>query len=70
MTPHLTPLRTVQRRRIAPSGLTVAVLMACLLVASCSDYTPMAMPDDRENPPLSGVFTGSQGEWVILRKTD
>lgn len=59
-----------KRRRIVSSGAPLVALVACLLVAGCSDYQPMAMPDDRENPPLSGVFTGSQGEWVILRKTD
>ena len=63
------------RRRTLPhrhtlSCLTLAVVSGCLLVTACSDYRPMAMPDARENPPLSGVFTGSQGEWVIMRKTD
>ena len=61
--------RTCPRRR-ALSCLTLAVVAGCLLVTGCSDYRPMPMPDARENPPLSGVFTGSQGEWVILRKTD
>ena len=50
--------------------LTMAVVAGCLLATGCSDYRPMEMPDARENPPMSGFLTGSQGEWVILRKTD
>ena len=60
---------TLHCRRIRPR-LPIAVVVACVLVNGCSDYTPMPMPDARENPPLAGVFTGSQGEWVILRKTE
>ena len=66
----MTAPQTPRRHRIAAVGSRMAAVVACLLAAGCSDYRPMAMPDDRENPPLSGVFTGSQGEWVILRKSD
>lgn len=46
----------------------LAVLALLLLVSACASYTPMAMPDARENPPLAGIFTGPAGEWVIFRK--
>jgi hypothetical protein len=48
----------------------VVVGGALLLVAACSGYEPMAMPDERENPSFSGVFTGPEGQWVIYRKEE
>ena len=45
----------------------LAVLALALLLAACSDYEPMAMPDARENPPIDGLFSGPAGEWVIFR---
>jgi hypothetical protein len=65
----LTGHGTSPRKRIRP-WLAIALVAGCLLATGCSDYRPMAMPDARENPPLSGVLTGSRGEWVIMRRTD
>lgn len=50
------------------SPALLALLLLCL--AACDSYNPMAVPDARENPPLSGLFTGPAGEWVIFRKTE
>jgi predicted small lipoprotein YifL len=46
------------------------MLALALLLAACGDYRPMAMPDAREDPPIDGLFSGSQREWVIFRKGD
>ena len=47
---------------------TLAVIVACLLMAACSGIEPMAFPDARENPTFPGLFTGEEGKWVIYRK--
>ena len=47
-----------------------ALLALLLCLVACDSYTPMPIPDARENPPLSGLFTGSAGEWVIFRSEE
>jgi hypothetical protein len=37
-----------------------------LLVAGCAGIKPYEPRNDREEGPEKGLFTGSQGEWVIL----
>jgi hypothetical protein len=46
------------------------VLMAALAIAGCAGITPYQPRDNREEGPEKGLFTGSQGEFEILRKTD
>jgi len=48
-------------------AIMIAVLLAALLVvAGCSEIKPYYPPNHREEGPLKGLFTGSEGEWVIL----
>ena len=45
----------------------VALLLAALLViAGCAEIQPISPPNHREEGPEKGLFTGSQGEWVIV----
>ena len=39
--------------------------VALLLVAGCSGITPYDPPDYREEPPVNGLLTGKDGEFVI-----
>ena len=39
-----------------------------LLVTGCAGIEPYEARDYREEGPEQGLFTGSQGEWVIYRK--
>jgi hypothetical protein len=43
-----------------------ALLAALLFVAGCADIQPYNPPNHREEGPPKGLFTGSQGEWVIM----
>jgi len=44
----------------------VALLVASLITAGCAAIQPYAPRNNREEGPEKGLFTGSQGEWVIL----
>ena len=49
-------------------ALWIAVWLAALLaIAGCSGIKPYEPRDNREEGPQKGLFTGSQGEWVIFR---
>lgn len=39
-------------------------------VVGCAGIEPYDPPDYREDPPVQGVLTGEEGEFVIYRKTD
>ena len=42
------------------------MLAALLVIAGCSEIKPYSPPNHREEGPAKGLFTGSQGEWVIV----
>jgi hypothetical protein len=44
--------------------------MAALLVSGCAGIEPYEPRNDREEGPQKGLFTGSDGEFVIFRKAD
>lgn len=44
------------------------VLMG-LLIAGCAGLEPYEPRNDREEGPEKGLFTGSEGEFVILKKS-
>ena len=47
-------------------AIFIGVLLAALLViAGCADIQPYNPPNHREEGPAKGLFTGSQGAWVI-----
>jgi hypothetical protein len=43
----------------------VLLLAALLVIAGCSEIQPYSPPNHREEGPAKGLFTGSQGAWVI-----
>ena len=42
------------------------MLAALLVIAGCSEIQPYNPPNHREEGPAKGLFTGSQGAWVIV----
>ena len=48
----------------------VALLVVLLVVAGCAGIKPYEPRDNREEGPEKGLFTGSEGEFVIFRKAD
>lgn len=48
----------------------VALLAASLVIFGCAGLTPYEPRDHREEGPEKGLFTGSEGEFVILRKAE
>ena len=51
-------------------ALWIGPLLVALLVAGCAGITPYEPRDHREEGPEKGLFTGSEGEFVIFRKAD
>ncbi len=48
----------------------VALLVASLVVFGCTGIEPYEPRNHREEGPEKGLFTGSEGEFVIFRKAD
>ena len=44
----------------------VVLLFIVAVMAGCAGIQPYDPPNHREEGPEKGLFTGSQGEWVIL----
>jgi len=44
--------------------------MFSILFAGCAGMTPYEPRNNREEGPESGLFSGPQGEFVILRKAE
>ena len=51
-------------------ALWIGLLLVALLVAGCSGIKPYEPRDYRQEGPERGLFTGSEGEFVIFRKAD
>lgn len=49
-------------------SLQVVLLTVTLLVTGCAGIEPYEPRDHREEGPEYGLFTGSDGEFVILKK--
>jgi hypothetical protein len=45
---------------------TVVLLLIVAIMAGCAGIKPYDSPNHREEGPAKGLFTGSQGEWVIV----
>ena len=50
--------------------LWIAPLLFVILVAGCAGIEPYEPRNNREEGPEKGLFTGSEGEFVIFRKAD
>jgi len=48
----------------------VALMVAFLVIAGCAGVKPYEPRDHREEGPEKGLFTGSEGEFVIFRKAE
>lgn len=48
----------------------IGSLLVALLLTGCAGITPYAPRNSREEGPEQGLFSGSAGEFVILRKVD
>ena len=57
------------RSRILTNPLLVIVLFS-FLVAGCAGMKPYEPRNTREEGPRKGLFSGEQGEFVILRKVE
>jgi hypothetical protein len=44
-----------------------ALLLALVFIAGCAGITPYEPRNNREEGPEQGLFTGSEGEFVIYR---
>ena len=45
-------------------------ILALLVVSGCSGIEPLELTNTREEGPEKGLFSGADGEFVILRRTD
>jgi len=45
---------------------TTALLLIVIVMAGCAGIKPYDPPNHREEGPEKGLFTGPQGEWVIV----
>jgi hypothetical protein len=48
----------------------IGPLLIALLVTGCAGIKPYKARDNREEGMKKGLFTGSEGEFVIFQKTD
>jgi len=62
-------LRKHNQSRLWFSSILVAVFVT-LLFNGCSGIEPYDPPDYREEPPVHGLLTGEEGEFVIYQKVD
>jgi len=51
-------------------ALLIVSLLVALLFTGCAGISPYEPRDTREEGLEKGLFTGSEGEFVIFRKTD
>ena len=60
-------ISSIHRRKALWIGL---LLVALLVIAGCAGIEPYEPRDNREEGQEKGLFTGSEGEFVIFRKAD
>ena len=53
------------RRKV---GWPAILLLIAVIMAGCAGIEPYEPRDHREEGPEKGLFTGSEGEFVIIRK--
>ena len=52
------------------ANLFLVIMLSSFLFAGCAGMKPYEPRNNREEGPKKGLFTGSQGEFVILRKVE
>ena len=52
------------------TGRLIPWLLALMVVSGCSGFEPLELTNTREEGPEKGLFSGSDGEFVILRRAD
>ena len=57
-------------RKHRRKALWIGPLLVALLVTGCAGIKPYEPRDNREEGMEKGLFTGSEGEFVIFRKAD
>jgi hypothetical protein len=57
-------------RKHRRKALWIGPLLVALLVTGCAGIKPYEPRNNREEGPEKGLFTGSEGEFVIFRKAD
>ena len=57
-------------RKPGQKALVIGLVLVALLVAGCAGIKPYEPRDNREVGMEKGLFTGSEGEFVIYRKAD
>ena len=50
--------------------LLLVIMLFSILLAGCAGMKPYEPRNNREEGPEKGLFSGAQGEFVILRKTE
>ena len=55
---------------VCMTGRLIPLLLALIVVSGCSGIEPLELTNTREEGPEKGLFSGSDGEFVILRRTD
>jgi hypothetical protein len=48
----------------------LVLLLIVVVMAGCAEIQPYEPRNNREEGPEKGLFTGSEGEWVIFRKAE
>lgn len=48
----------------------VPLLVVLMVTGGCAGIEPYEARDEREEGPKKGIFSGSKGEFVILRKEE
>ena len=51
-------------------AIHLTLLILLVVMAGCAGIQPYDPPNHREEGPEKGLFTGSQGEWVIFRREE
>ena len=55
---------------VCMTGRLIPLLLALIVVSGCSGIEPLELTNTREEGPEKGLFSGTDGEFVILRRTD
>jgi hypothetical protein len=53
-------------RKLGQKALVMGLVLVVLLTVGCAGIKPYKPHDYREDGPKRGLFTGSQGDWVIM----